>query len=151
MIIDLKSLKQKGLKSKEFTFDYAPPQTLIDLPDGKFDGNAVIKCLVEVYDDEAYVSGNIAYSISTVCSRCLSPTTYVGSIDFDERFISDRSVDKDEDCYTYERDRIDLKKAVDELILTDMPYAVYCRDDCSGLCPHCGKNLNDGDCGCENL
>ena len=30
-----------------------------------------------------------------------------------------------------------------------MEMAVLCREDCKGLCPHCGKDLNEGPCGCE--
>ncbi|MBP5177455.1 MAG: DUF177 domain-containing protein [Clostridia bacterium] len=52
--------------------------------------------------------------------------------------------------YRYSRDTIDLDDMVKQLILTDLPYVVYCKEDCKGLCPVCGHDLNDGDCGCQN-
>ena len=46
-----------------------------------------------------------------------------------------------------------VKTRLDEILipelLLDMEMTVLCREDCKGLCPKCGKNLNDGDCGCD--
>ena len=45
---------------------------------------------------------------------------------------------------------IDLSTAIIcETVIAAQPTANYCREDCRGLCPVCGKNLNDGECGCE--
>lgn len=47
----------------------------------------------------------------------------------------------------------DMRLEVDELVYTEvvlnLPSKHLCREDCKGLCCKCGKNLNDGDCGCE--
>src|SRR2546422_5373463 len=43
---------------------------------------------------------------------------------------------------------IDLRPAVREELLLAVPRWVVCRDDCRGLCPRCGKDLNPGPCGC---
>jgi len=53
----------------------------------------------------------------------------------------------DED--TYAGKEIDLAPAVREQILLHIPPPPLCRDDCLGLCPRCGKDLNDGECGCD--
>ena len=45
-------------------------------------------------------------------------------------------------------DTIDLAEPIFAAILMETPYVVLCREDCKGLCPHCGANLNEGDCGC---
>lgn len=150
MIIDLKALKQKGQKTARFEFDYVIPQDLMGLPGGEFEGAAKITANVEVYDDEAYVDGEITYAFTACCARCLSTVRAERKIDYDELFLSEFSLKKDDDCYVYTRDKIDLKQMVNEFILTDLPFAVYCSEDCKGLCPTCGKNLNDGECGCKN-
>ena len=36
-------------------------------------------------------------------------------------------------------------------ILENWPAKILCKDDCKGLCPVCGKNRNDGDCGCDTF
>ena len=50
---------------------------------------------------------------------------------------------------TYEGKEIDLAPAVREQILLQIPSPPVCRDDCRGLCPRCGKDLNESDCGCD--
>jgi uncharacterized protein len=53
----------------------------------------------------------------------------------------------DED--TYAGKEIDLTPAVREQILLYLPAPPLCRDECLGLCPKCGKDLNEGACGCD--
>jgi len=63
---------------------------------------------------------------------------------------SERSFDSglaDEDRYAGKE--IDLAPAVREQILLYIPPPPLCREDCLGLCPKCGKDLNDGACSCD--
>ena len=50
---------------------------------------------------------------------------------------------------SYQGKEIDLSPAVREQILLSVPAAPLCGEDCKGLCPKCGKDLNEGDCGCD--
>ena len=45
---------------------------------------------------------------------------------------------------------IDLQQTAYDALVLEIPIKILCREDCRGLCPSCGKNLNDGDCGCNN-
>ena len=45
--------------------------------------------------------------------------------------------------------RYDLDPLITEDIFLDLPSKLLCSEDCKGLCPVCGKNRNEGDCGCE--
>lgn len=45
---------------------------------------------------------------------------------------------------------VDVMPQIEESIYTLLPTKVLCRDDCKGLCPVCGKNLNEGSCSCIN-
>ena len=42
-----------------------------------------------------------------------------------------------------------LTALVSEDAYLAIPYRMLCREDCKGLCPRCGKNLNEGPCGCS--
>ena len=55
------------------------------------------------------------------------------------------SVDED----TYGGKEVDLAPAVREQILLQIPSSPLCREDCRGLCPRCGSDLNERDCGCD--
>lgn len=45
-------------------------------------------------------------------------------------------------------DTLDTEPCVAEQVLLEMPTHPLCREECAGLCPRCGRNLNDGACGC---
>jgi uncharacterized protein len=44
---------------------------------------------------------------------------------------------------------LDVDRWAQDALLLAMPIKVLCREDCAGLCPTCGADLNAGDCGCE--
>ena len=48
-----------------------------------------------------------------------------------------------------EDESIDLTEVLQDHVIMSLPVRPLCRDNCSGLCPHCGANRNEGDCGCE--
>lgn len=84
------------------------------------------------------VQGSLSSSLNVVCDRC------------DEEFSWSFSID--EVCHEYENafgTTVDLTDDLREDILISLPQHFLCQDDCQGLCPHCGKNLNEGPCDCE--
>ena len=88
------------------------------------------------------------------CSRCLEPFTWPVDAAFDLRYQprttntgeGEREVEED-DLTTafYENDEIDLGQLMREQFYLSLPMKPLCRDDCKGLCPQCGTNLNRGD------
>ena len=99
------------------------------------------------------VEGNADYTLSIPCSRCLDsvevtiPVEIHVSLDF-SREDEERTREMEEEGYLngYSLD-VDLL-VLDEILL-EFPEKVLCRDDCRGLCPVCGQNLNQGECGCN--
>jgi uncharacterized protein len=54
----------------------------------------------------------------------------------------------DLDTDVIEGNELDLTEVAREQILLNLPETVLCREDCRGICPTCGKDLNEGDCSC---
>ena len=54
----------------------------------------------------------------------------------------------DDEIYHYEGDHLELAPMLREQVILSNPMHPLCKDDCAGLCPHCGKNLNEGRCAC---
>lgn len=146
MVIDLKAYRQKGRYSGDFRFEYEADDGLLPFPDGKL-GTAVVEGAFEIDGDDVFVSGKLAYTVFAPCARCLAPSEQSVEVEFDEKFSKTSS----DEGYTYERDKIDLKKMVDDLILSESPISVYCSPDCKGLCPVCGAKISDGGCKCTPL
>lgn len=85
--------------------------------------------------------------VSLACDRCLVPVAIEISFNIEERFS--HTGRDDEETETFSGDQIDLADYVQRGILGALPMKVLCREDCQGLCPVCGKDLNEGDCGCD--
>ena len=45
---------------------------------------------------------------------------------------------------------IDIMPQIQESVYALIPTKVLCKEDCKGLCPNCGMNLNEGSCSCQN-
>jgi uncharacterized protein len=56
--------------------------------------------------------------------------------------------DRDAAISYYEGEGLELAEIVREQLLLAIPIKTVCREECKGLCPHCGKNLNSGECEC---
>ena len=54
----------------------------------------------------------------------------------------------DEVCDYLHGDELDVASWAADAIVLSMPHKILCREDCRGLCPSCGANLNDGPCQC---
>lgn len=91
------------------------------------------------------------------CSRCLAPVTFDVVGDIEGYYLLDPASkpadDLDEDEYEYvsEDETVDLTAAVVAALVVETPLVLLCREDCKGLCPHCGKDLNEGPCSCVDI
>jgi uncharacterized protein len=92
------------------------------------------------------------------CSRCLVESRSPLAIDLEEEFIpvtdpvTLRRItarERDENYAIGEELALDLEEPVRQYALMAAPSKPLCRPDCAGICPSCGANLNEGDCGCE--
>ena len=76
----------------------------------------------------------------------------VGKNNFSEEFsvkFVKANPDLEELEYLYKSDMVNLRQAVNEIIMLNEPQLIYCKENCKGLCPICGSNLNEKDCGCK--
>ncbi len=107
------------------------------------------------------VQGRIASEVALDCSRCLAPIRMPLSSDFVLTFSRETPTMENEGgeeielsademgIVLFEGDEIDLREALQEQLMLELPLRPLCADGCQGLCPHCGANLNEGVCGCN--
>lgn len=101
------------------------------------------------------VTGSITGVVATECSRCLDEVEYDVNGELEAYLIipgeSEAPEDMDEDEFGYlpESNQLDFEPILRAAVLVDLPYVPLCAEDCKGLCPQCGANLNDGPCGCK--
>ncbi|RLC69320.1 MAG: hypothetical protein DRI26_09385, partial [Chloroflexi bacterium] len=93
------------------------------------------------------VSGTLKTTAKAICSRCLSSFDQSLTIKIDEEYLTRA----EGGAFTISEDReLDLTEAVRQYSLLTFPMKPLCRQDCAGLCPWCGRNLNLGPCGCPS-
>ena len=88
-------------------------------------------------------------SLSGPCMRCLEDATTDVSIDASEYQAIDATADPDELESPYVSDDIlDLSSWARDAVILALPDKILCRDECAGLCPSCGRRLDEGSCEC---
>ncbi|MGE5803411.1 MAG: YceD family protein [Gemmatimonadota bacterium] len=97
-----------------------------------------------------YWQGKATTVIQGECRRCLTPVSTPLNLEIGALFTQDAEALDDPDSYAVAPDatEVDVTPAVREELLLAAPRYVECREDCKGLCPQCGKDLNAGPCGC---
>ncbi|MCC6485118.1 MAG: DUF177 domain-containing protein [Armatimonadetes bacterium] len=111
--------------------------------------------------------GKISTSTEMECVRCLTRFPWQADLQIEEQFPlhplagsgkfdealedDDLMVDGDLDMadVVFQENTLDLTELIRQNLLVNAPLAVLCKADCRGLCSQCGRNLNEGDCGCS--
>jgi uncharacterized protein len=97
--------------------------------------------------DGIHASGELTGELAELCSRCLRTIQGEVRVDLDELFLYPSEETDDGDAYAISEDSIDLEPLVRDAVILALPLNPLCRPDCKGLCPECGADRNDVDCG----
>ena len=146
MIIDVRKLKHSGKLDSEFSCSYQPDSEILSLPGAELDGLVNVTGTLALHGDDVYVDGTVSCKIVGECARCLNRAEHEFTSNFSVVYATVR---QDEDDYLYSRGLVDLTPAVNDVLLSDFPLVIYCNENCKGVCPVCGKNLNEGSCNCK--
>jgi len=103
------------------------------------------------YGSDVHVTGRVSGRLACTCVRCLDE--FSSPLERRFRFVLVRAGDEpgleaDTGLDRYEGEDIDLGALVREQALLALDPVALCRDDCRGLCPGCGGNLNHEPCRC---
>ena len=104
-------------------------------------------------EGRARIQGNVKVTFQAVCDRCLAETCVELSMEFDRLVTSpDREEDEDVDDKSFmEGYQLNAETFVYNEIIGNWPAKILCKENCKGMCPKCGQNLNMGDCGCDTF
>jgi DUF177 domain-containing protein len=104
------------------------------------------------------IAGDLATKVEVICARCLEPVIQQVAKGFDLLYRPQGAdAGKEELSVTaaeaevgyYRGEGLLLEDVLREQVLLALPLKAICREDCRGLCPHCGKNLNLEPCSCS--
>ncbi len=97
------------------------------------------------------LTGKASATVIFTCDRCTENFERVIDFEIDERLKKEDlfSDNDDPDIITFSGTAADFDEIIYTNLYMNLPSKNLCKDDCKGLCPVCGKNLNLGDCGCK--
>jgi uncharacterized protein len=108
--------------------------------------------------DGVLVQGGLAVEVSIPCARCLEPVAVSLDVVLEETFAPTidmltgqaiQPAEEDRALWIDEHHVLDLAEVLRQDVLVAIPPHVLCREDCKGLCPNCGQNLNQSACTCQ--
>ena len=136
MIIDLPKLDPDG---EQVEGEEVPELLGLD-PQGSIhtEGPVCYDLFVQLVGHELVVQGRLSVELAVTCGRCAEIySTNLTISDFLRAFEIQAG-----------QEAVDLTGDIREEVLLNLPHYPVCASDCKGLCPQCGRNLNDGPCGC---
>ncbi|HEX9896458.1 MAG TPA: DUF177 domain-containing protein [Dehalococcoidales bacterium] len=105
------------------------------------------------------VQGKLTIDVPLVCSRCLKPFICSLPLNIEEEYHPSIDIDTgsklpspdESGAFTIdERHILDLTESIRQYKVMALPMKPLCREECAGICPTCGKNLNEGPCDCPS-
>ena len=148
MLFELKSIFMNDGETKKCSYEL--DITKLDV-DGIFPFTTPVTVNAEAQNRASLVTLTLSckYGFCRPCDRCGTPVEDETEVSFSHPLVQEL-VDERNDDYI---ETPDFTLELDEVVISDIilhyPQKYLCKDDCKGLCPKCGKNLNEGDCGCD--
>ena len=151
MILDLRQLFSQGVEKLEFDFSFSLSQVEMG---GSHPIPGPIRAAGAVVNRAGIVlcEYRVYYTLDVLCDRCLRPIKRDCEQAFSHVLVTELENEEDEgeDFLLVEDQRLDMEQLAADDILLSLPTKNLCDPQCKGLCPICGANLNEGDCGCES-
>ena len=123
-----------------------------DILDGYYEAEIISTPHVDgwyvLVDNKLTINLTLTVDINFKCDRCLTDVKKHFEIKVAEMFVPRSEQLDDQDEFVYDKSVIDISDLLHERLLLALPMTVLCKEDCKGLCPKCGKNLNLGKCDC---
>lgn len=103
---------------------------------------------------KALLQVNGMLKLELFCDRCLAPLEREIRIDFEQEVYAPDAIPQelnaDEQVFM-DGCQLAIQTLIDSEIVMNWPPKILCREDCKGICTICGRNLNEGECGCDTF
>ena len=133
----------------EQSFEYC-----LDLSDYLYNGRypfkeMQVKGVVSNSTDIVTVSAVADFTLCLSCDRCADEFVRSFSVPVEHTLVTKVEDDTNDELIVIDSYHYDIDPLVKEDIILSLPTKVLCKEDCKGICPQCGKNLNAGPCECK--
>lgn len=149
MNVDVSELMKKKVFKKDINLEFTEKDFKDKGEDIKFAKPVEFQGTLSLVGDILDLKGAFTTELILICSRCLEEFKYQIKLEVNEKFTTNEE-SSDDDTTLIQHDNIDLTDIVRNNISMSLPIKKLCKEDCKGLCQHCGANLNFSTCKCEN-
>lgn len=153
MKIDVTELRKGVGKSERHEFELELEPTAVSGQEVKF--SRPLRVMVSLLNTGPSIVAQVAFdtSVEFACARCLRPGTVEIRGRFEEEFKPRQSGEerpgRSESVNYFDDNIIDLTESVTDNLYLSLPMRFICSEECKGLCPICGTNLNLRTCDCK--
>jgi len=146
---DIRKIGKNGIDTKgEFDICLPPDFGAGEETNVKFSGR-LTRAL-----DSFVLDGEGECILETSCCRCLKTHETTAHFKVLENFVEQELVNEglaaDYDDIIFDDETINIFPAIEKNLLNNIPMKFTCSEDCAGLCPFCGINLNHSECNCAD-
>ncbi len=168
MQVKVEEIQDKGLSLTEPVKPLVLSEALSESEGFKLVSAGKLSAEFKKVSGRIHLKGSLDVEVSAPCKRCVKDVTVKLPLRFQLRMVTEEhpreegaedddlgapeagSFDLDAvDAEPFDGKTIDLDPIVREQVLLALPVSVLCKEDCRGLCPTCGQDLNEKECGHE--
>ena len=148
MIIDLKQV----FVNDNFTL---PLKYALDLSHIEYMGEYPLKKPVEIAGEivnkasVVRLEAEISFEFDASCDRCGARTAKTHTLKVSKSLATSIEGEDSDTIVTVPDMKFNLDEFLYAEVITNLPMKHLCSESCKGLCVKCGKNLNEGECGCQ--
>lgn len=154
MIIDLHWLELHPKETREFNIQAAPQELSVDTSETRLVKPVDVDLSITNTGRLMVGTGRIIATLEFDCGRCLKPYQRDYEIPFDIELCSDKNIhhfvgEENFIFYHSNEPQVDIRPVIEENIVLALPIRPLCSEECRGLCPNCGRELDQGPCNCQ--
>ncbi len=148
MVLDLKNIF--AAENSELQIDYNYDMSGVDVS-GVFPLKNPVAAKGRISNRASVVSleMEIRYLYSSVCDRCGKDTDREFCLNIDKILAPSIEGEDSDTIVVIPGMKLDLDEFIYSEVILSLPTKFLCQESCKGICPKCGKDLNEGECGCD--
>lgn len=148
MLVNLKDIFAGG---SPITIDYQMDLSEEEAPGGGFPFPEPVHITGRIENRAGVVllHAHVEAARNARCDRCLLPVVKPMDVSLENVLVTESQGDDSDEILVCSEQMLDMDALVKTNLMLALPMKELCREDCKGLCPRCGKNLNEGPCACK--
>lgn len=131
-----------------------PIDCALDLSETEWNGaypfkDVTVKGQIKLSADVVTLTATVTYRYVGTCDRCMCDIDRIQQLQIEHILVVSLNHEDNDSFVLIENYQLPLSDLVEEDLILDQPSKVLCSEECLGLCPQCGKDLNEGLCDCR--